>query len=265
MGGVCQFEVEGFHHILANDSTAVIIDSREAAEFSKGTIRGARNIPRSLVLDGKDIGEVRRAKDDGRLPMEDHNTRILVVGSDAAAARYVAEALTREAFHNVSYFGGSIAALREPAAKAAQFPLPSNLNVTPIYREFVESMASRSPTFRRQLLRIAAEPRLTVDLEMVPATRSARARAKTSIVRHTTGIAARVEMMRLDDIVELIAHEIEHVIEQIDGVDLAACASLPGTGVHAIPADGIAYETLRATRVGVRVSRELRAPGEPAD
>ena len=49
----------------------------------------------------------RRAKDDGRLPMEDHNTRIVVLGADAGAARYVAEAIAREAFHNVSYFPGS--------------------------------------------------------------------------------------------------------------------------------------------------------------
>ena len=69
-------------------------------------MRGARSIPRSLVLDGKDVGEVKRAKDDGRLPMEDHNTRILVIGTDGAAARYVAEELAREAFHNVSYFPG---------------------------------------------------------------------------------------------------------------------------------------------------------------
>ena len=114
MGGVCEVELDGFRHVLANDATAVIIDSREAAEFAKGTVRGARNIPRSLVLDGKDIGEVRRAKDDGRLPMEDHNTRILVVGGDAATARYVAEALTREAFHNVSFFAGPISAVRQP-------------------------------------------------------------------------------------------------------------------------------------------------------
>ena len=59
------------------------------------------------MLDGKDIGEVKRAKDDGRLPMEDHNTRIVVLGVDAAQARYVAQALAREAFHNVSYFAGS--------------------------------------------------------------------------------------------------------------------------------------------------------------
>ena len=39
--------------------------------------------------------------------MEDHNTRLIVVGADPAAARYVAEALAREAFHNVSYFPGT--------------------------------------------------------------------------------------------------------------------------------------------------------------
>jgi rhodanese-related sulfurtransferase len=111
-GGVCQVELDGLRHILEKDGTAVVIDSREASAFEQGTLPGARNIPRSLVLDGKDVGEVKRAKDDGRLPMEDHNTRVLVVGADAATARYVAEALAREAFHNVSYFAGSFESVR---------------------------------------------------------------------------------------------------------------------------------------------------------
>jgi rhodanese-related sulfurtransferase len=117
LGGVCEVELEGVRHIVSLDATAVLIDARESAAFQKGTIRGARNIPRSLVLDGKDVGEVKRAKDDGRLPMEDHNTRIVVVGTDAAAARYVAEALTREAFHNVSYFAGAFAAVHEALSR----------------------------------------------------------------------------------------------------------------------------------------------------
>ena len=65
------------------------------------------------MLPGKDIGEVKRAKDDGRLPMEDHNTRLIVIGADRAAARHVAEALAREAFHNVSYFPGPLAAVHK--------------------------------------------------------------------------------------------------------------------------------------------------------
>jgi len=64
------------------------------------------------VEPGKDVGEVRRAKDDGRLPMEDHNTRIVVFGRDATQARALAEAIAREAFHNVAYFPGQFDALR---------------------------------------------------------------------------------------------------------------------------------------------------------
>ena len=108
LGGVCEIDLAGLRHVLAQDRTAVILDVRETAEFQKGTLPGARNIPRSLVLAGKDVGEVRKAKDDGRLPMDDHNTRIIVIGGEAGAARYVAESIAHEAFHNVSYFAGAL-------------------------------------------------------------------------------------------------------------------------------------------------------------
>jgi rhodanese-related sulfurtransferase len=108
LGGVTEIESEGLRHVLANDRTAVIIDARDSTAFRTRTLPAARHIPRSGVLEGKDVGEVRRAKDDGRLPMSDHNTRIVVVGSTAADARFVAEALAREAFHNVAYYRGSM-------------------------------------------------------------------------------------------------------------------------------------------------------------
>jgi rhodanese-related sulfurtransferase len=108
LGGVTEIEPDGLRHVVANDKTSVLIDTREADVFRGGTLAGARNIPRSVVLPGKDVGEVKRAKDDGRLPMEDHNTRIIVIGQDVADARYVAEALSREAFHNVAYFRGTV-------------------------------------------------------------------------------------------------------------------------------------------------------------
>lgn len=107
LGGLTEIEPEGLRHVVANDRTTVLIDAREADVFRSGTLPNARNIPRSGVLEGKDVGEVKRAKDDGRLPMEDHNTRLIVIGRDVAEARYVAEALSREAFHNVAYFHGS--------------------------------------------------------------------------------------------------------------------------------------------------------------
>jgi len=107
LGGLTEIEPDGLRHVVASDRTAVLVDTREPAAFQAGSLPGARNLPRSGVLEGKDVGEVRRAKDDGRLPMEDHNTRLVVVGRDVAEARFVAEALAREAFHNVSYFPGT--------------------------------------------------------------------------------------------------------------------------------------------------------------
>lgn len=64
------------------------------------------------MLPGKDVGEVFAAKNDGRLPMEDHNTRIVVFGPDGGQASDVAEALAREAFHNVTYFAGTFEEIR---------------------------------------------------------------------------------------------------------------------------------------------------------
>jgi rhodanese-related sulfurtransferase len=108
LGGVMEIELAGLRYALTNDRTAVVIDVRDTTAYRGGTLPNARHLPRSGVLEGKDVGEVRRAKDDGRLPMTDHNTRIIVVGSNAADARYVAEALAREAFDNVAFYRGTV-------------------------------------------------------------------------------------------------------------------------------------------------------------
>jgi len=110
--GVMVIEPEGIHYVFENDQTAVWIDVRDPLVFEDGSIPGARNLPRNGVLPGKDVGEVFAAKNDGRLPMEDHNTRIIVFGQDSEQASEVAEALAREAFHNVTYFAGTYAALK---------------------------------------------------------------------------------------------------------------------------------------------------------
>jgi rhodanese-related sulfurtransferase len=112
LGGLTQIEPAGLRHVVENDRTAVFIDAREAAEFKEGSIAQARNIPRSGLKPGKDVGEIKAAKDDGRLPMEDHNTRIIVFGRTAEQARAVAEAIAGEAFHNVSFFDGRIEEFR---------------------------------------------------------------------------------------------------------------------------------------------------------
>ena len=97
--GVTQIELDGALYVFEGDQTAVWIDTRSAAEFAAGSLSGAVN-----MIDKEDVV---KAKDDGRLPMEDHNTRIIVFGADGDQARSVAEEIAKNAFHNVSYFGGT--------------------------------------------------------------------------------------------------------------------------------------------------------------
>jgi rhodanese-related sulfurtransferase len=101
-GEAMQTELAALRYI-ARDKTAVWIDAREPAEFKASTLPDARNIAPSGLLPGKDQGVMREAKDDGRLPMNDHNTRIIVFGSNASDVRAVADAIASEAFHNVSF------------------------------------------------------------------------------------------------------------------------------------------------------------------
>ena len=113
LGGVTQIEAEAIGRVMRDDRTAVFIDVRSADQFARGSVQGAKSIPRALVLQGKDVGELKKAKDDGRLPNTDHNTRIVVFGSSADDARFVAEQIAREAFHNVSYFAGTLREVQE--------------------------------------------------------------------------------------------------------------------------------------------------------
>jgi rhodanese-related sulfurtransferase len=100
--GTTQIELQGIEYVHGRDQTAVFLDTRGADEFAAGTFSGARNLP---------MGEIDQAKTDGRLPMIDHNTRIIVFGNNADQARAVAEALAASAFYNVSFYAGPVADL----------------------------------------------------------------------------------------------------------------------------------------------------------
>src|SRR3954470_10413862 len=68
LGGVAQVEKDALLALLARDGTAVLIDARDRTQAAP-SLTGARSIP---------LAETTAAKDDGRLPMTDHNTRIFV-------------------------------------------------------------------------------------------------------------------------------------------------------------------------------------------
>jgi len=133
---------------------------------------------------------------------------------------------------------------------------PPNLSVPETYRETIETMLERSPMFRRQCLRLAGAPQLTVVVKtMHPLT--AGPRARTQITRAAGGrLIATVEINPYGNFTELLAHELEHVIEQLDGIDLAARAEFANSGVRSC-VDGT-FETSRAVRVGTLVAVEAR-------
>ena len=87
------------------------IDARKPAASRLSRFQGPPYLLEWL-RPGKDQGVMKQAKDDGRLPMEDHNTRIIVFGSNARDARAVADAIASEAFHNVSFVADPVEQVR---------------------------------------------------------------------------------------------------------------------------------------------------------
>ena len=108
LAGTMQIEPDGIKHVFANDRTSWLVDARDAQAFAGGTVANARNIP---------LDQVAASKGDGRLPMQDHNTRILVFGADGKQARAVAAELAKSAFHNVTFFDGDVAAFQAAVSK----------------------------------------------------------------------------------------------------------------------------------------------------
>jgi hypothetical protein len=94
-------------------------------------------------------------------------------------------------------------------------------------------------------------------IEVRKPTPAASARALSTIEQRRGSWLANVSLFLDRDLVELIAHEFEHIIEQIDGVDLPRYSKQGLTGVT--PGSGEHFETARAIAVGRRVSAEYAA------
>lgn len=111
--GFTEIELEGVQFVVEKDQTAVLIDVRDSDAFRANTVPGAGNIPFNAMKPGKNADEIKKAKKDRRLPVKNHNTRIIVFGRDAAQARAFVELLAELAsFSNLSYFAGTFETLR---------------------------------------------------------------------------------------------------------------------------------------------------------
>jgi rhodanese-related sulfurtransferase len=103
LGHTVQTDLEGFRYVIQGDKTAVFVDAREKAQFSKDTVPGAVSIR---------VGEAEKANDDGRLPYLDKGTRVIVFAESADTARTVAQEIAKKAYWNSSYFGGTFDQLK---------------------------------------------------------------------------------------------------------------------------------------------------------
>ena len=150
-----------------------------------------------------------------------------------------------------------VVALTVPSLVFAQVTSKNDARIAPnleagALQPTVERMWRSSPTFRAQCARLAAEPTLRVSLWIDPfhPLASERAHAEISRVR---GRLTHADIVLFDarDAIELIAHELEHIIEQIDGVRLreAVCGSH-----HVVVTD---RQSCRAIEMGKRVAAEV--------
>jgi hypothetical protein len=131
--------------------------------------------------------------------------------------------LSALALHPVALITGSIACDE----------LAPNIRTTPDLRAVIEPLLARSPTLRAQCARIAATPRTYVTLELSVGPFANQARARATARRYQSGLLfVDIEMPPASqEFAELLAHELEHVIEFIDGVDFATLAKTRNGGI----------------------------------
>jgi hypothetical protein len=138
---------------------------------------------------------------------------------------------------------------------------PPNLRLGFLHDVGIE-MLERSPLFADQCRRLAETPHVLVVVRLSLTLPCATHHARTTIKHHAAGaIVADVEMGVGVSYPRYLAHELEHVLEQLDGWDLAALANQPGSGVTLLESG--TYETKRALAAGATVGREMAAWHEP--
>jgi len=146
-------------------------------------------------------------------------------------------------------------AARIAACESPSPSLPDSIQLPDGLESIVRQSLEHSPRFRQQCRELARSKRLRakVRLNYYPAPGST-ARALTTFRQTELGsLVAQIEIRRVLDLTELLAHELEHVLEQVEGVDLDALSE--DGEARRLP--GGAFETARAVQAGHRVAAEV--------
>ena len=134
---------------------------------------------------------------------------------------------------------------------------PCRLVVTDDLLPRVRIIWERSPTFRSQCARLARAGALVLlrTATSVEIQRPAQSRIGIS----ADGVTVAQVLVRMSaDSVEHIGHELEHVLEHLEKVNLRAMLARHRSGVTV---SVVGYETDRAVAAGRRVAREVRDSG----
>ena len=148
------------------------------------------------------------------------------------------------------------------SAKAGRSsPWRCRLIVPPSLQRVVTAGWVHSATFRAQCRRLAeAQAIVILSAFTLPTSRPASARISTC---SDGSVLARVDVPLNARTLELVAHELEHVLEQVDGVNLgmqaALSRSLTSPSGMAMRLPGGEFETRRAIEAGLRVAAEFRS------
>ncbi len=149
----------------------------------------------------------------------------------------------------------SIEALAQTTQQPGRVPRwPCVLVVESPLREVLEDAWDRSPTFRRQCDELAAAHAVVV---LQWGDTDSLARAKTRMQQRDGVIVAMVSVPTGSDTVELIAHELHHVLEKVRGLDHKSEARKPGSRVWRSDGGREVYETQAAIDAGRQVAKEL--------
>jgi hypothetical protein len=142
--------------------------------------------------------------------------------------------------------------------------LPRTIEYDRSLHGFVAELMRRSSTFRQQCAVIAAAKHVRIRVVVTPPSRLTMApRAVARIERYDFGlIRARIELPAAGAHTEYLPHEFEHVIEQIEGLNLAELTRAGDPGVVQIE-NGM-FETTRARLAGRAVAAEVYGKTDPA-
>ena len=135
--------------------------------------------------------------------------------------------------------------------------LPADSEIPSITHSLLDEMWRASATFRRQWIRVAAAGvRIAIAFDKSLPMDSVHAQSE---ITRKPELRVRISLRVVDRAApEYLAHELEHVLEQLDDVDLAQAVA---SHVHGASANGRTpvFETRRAIVVGKLVAAEVRA------